>query len=106
MISCSTTLPSCVPFQYTYFQIITTPPPTVEETAPLDDLTPSSASCDLDLSLTAIALLENIEAGQDRFRFLDVEPAIHDSAEPFPISLPRPLDDITPSSLAVTWTLV
>ena len=60
----------------------TTPPPCDEDTTPLPDNTPLSPCCDLDVSLTTSALLENLEAGEDPFNVLDVGLAIHDLVVP------------------------
>ena len=60
----------------------TTPPPSDEDTTPLPDNTPLSPCCDLNVSLTISALLENLKVGEDPFNVLDVGPAIHDPVEP------------------------
>ena len=65
-----------------------------EDTTPLPDNTPLTPCCDLDVSLTKSALLENLEAGEDPFNVFDVGPAIHNPVEPSltfpPLQLPRP----------------
>ena len=71
----------------------TTPPPSDEDTTPLPDNTHLSPCCDLDVSLTTSALLENLEAGEDPFNVLDFGPAIHHPVEPSltkPLQLPHP----------------
>ena len=60
----------------------TTPPPSDEDTTPLPDNAPFSPCCDLDVSLTTSALLENLEADKDPFNILDFGPALHDPVEP------------------------
>ena len=60
----------------------TIPPPSDEDPTPLPDNTPLSPCCDLDVSLTRSALLENLKAGDDPFNVLDVRLVIHDPVEP------------------------
>ena len=67
----------------------TTPPPSDEDTTPLPDNAPLSPCCDLDVSLTTSALLENLEADKDPFNILDFGTAINDPVEPS-LTIPSP----------------